>query len=122
GIEGGGRFDHLSESCAGVLGATLDELWIVARAISARVGGDPGMPGLSGPMEAPRAKPVKTVAVLRTAGFASVVPAAAAALDAFQKKVRSAGIDVLDPDHSAVAAAEDSLSNPRPLPPPLHPP
>jgi Asp-tRNA(Asn)/Glu-tRNA(Gln) amidotransferase A subunit family amidase len=114
-INRGGSFDHLSQSCAGVLAATLEELWIVARAISARVGGDPGMPGLSGPMDAPSAKPVKTVAVLRTAGFATVVPAAAAAFAAFQKELKSAGIDVLDPDHPAVAAAEDAISNAGPL-------
>lgn len=114
-INRGGSFDHLSQSCAGVLAATLDELWIVARAISARAGGDPGMRGLSGPMDAPGPKPVKTVAVFRTAGLAAVVPAAAAAFAAFQKKLGSAGIDVLDPDHSAVAAAEDAISNAGPL-------
>jgi Asp-tRNA(Asn)/Glu-tRNA(Gln) amidotransferase A subunit family amidase len=113
-INRGGSFDHLSQSCAGVLAATLDELWIVARAISARVGGDPGMPGLSGPMDAPGAKPVKTVAALRTAGFASIAPAAAAAFAAFQNKLGSAGIAVLD-QHAAVAAAEDAISNAGPL-------
>jgi Asp-tRNA(Asn)/Glu-tRNA(Gln) amidotransferase A subunit family amidase len=115
-INRGGSFDHLSQSCAGVLAATLEELWIVARAISARVGGDPGMRGLSGPMDAPSAGPVKTVAVLRTAGFAAAAPAAAAAFAAFQERLRGADIDVLDPDRSpAVAAAEDAISNAGPL-------
>lgn len=45
----GGSFDYLSQSCTGVLAASLDETWLVARAISARVGGDPGFPGLMGP-------------------------------------------------------------------------
>jgi Asp-tRNA(Asn)/Glu-tRNA(Gln) amidotransferase A subunit family amidase len=116
GINRGGSFDHLSQSCAGVLAATLEELWIVARAISARVGGDPGSRGLSGPMGAPGPKPVKTVAVLRTAGFAAVLPAVAAALAAFQEKLRRVGIDVLAPEHTpAVAAAEDAISNAGPL-------
>jgi Asp-tRNA(Asn)/Glu-tRNA(Gln) amidotransferase A subunit family amidase len=114
-INRGGSFDHLSQSCAGVLAATLEELWIVARSISARVGGDPGSRGLSGPMDAPSAKPVKTVTVLRTAGFAAVVPGAAAAFAAFQDKLRRAGIDVLDANHAAVAAAEDAISNAGPL-------
>jgi Asp-tRNA(Asn)/Glu-tRNA(Gln) amidotransferase A subunit family amidase len=115
-INRGGSFDHLSQSCAGVLAATLEELWIVARAISARAGGDPGCRGLSGPMNAPGPKPVKTVAVLRTAGFSSAVPAATNALAAFQKKLASAGISVLDPGSSpAVAAAEDAISNAGPL-------
>ena len=55
-INRGGSFDYLSQSSAGVLAATLPELWIVAREISARVGGDPGFPGLSGPREAPAAR------------------------------------------------------------------
>jgi Asp-tRNA(Asn)/Glu-tRNA(Gln) amidotransferase A subunit family amidase len=54
-INRGGSFDYLSQSCAGVLGATLDELWIVAREISARAGGDPGSRGLSGPRNPPAA-------------------------------------------------------------------
>ena len=47
-INRGGSFDYLSQSSAGVLAATLPELWIVAREISARVGGDPGFPGFPG--------------------------------------------------------------------------
>jgi Asp-tRNA(Asn)/Glu-tRNA(Gln) amidotransferase A subunit family amidase len=52
-INRGGSFDYLSQSCAGVLAATSEELWTVAREISARVGGDPGFPGLSGPRDVP---------------------------------------------------------------------
>ena len=52
-------FDYLSQSCAGVLAATLPELWIVAREISARVGGDPGFPGLSGPRDSAGRSPAE---------------------------------------------------------------
>ena len=41
--------DHLSQSCLGILAATPEDAWSVASAIVARVGGDPGHPGLSGP-------------------------------------------------------------------------
>ena len=47
GINRGGSFDHFSQSCTGVLGATLADTWTVARAISLRAGGDPGFPGLA---------------------------------------------------------------------------
>ena len=75
-INRGGSFDHLSQSCAGVLAATLEELWIVAREVSARVGGDPGSAVSPDRTEAPGARPPKTLAVLQTAGFSSVVPEA----------------------------------------------
>jgi Asp-tRNA(Asn)/Glu-tRNA(Gln) amidotransferase A subunit family amidase len=104
-INRGGSFDYLSQSCAGVLAATLEELWIVARAISARAGGEPGFRGLCGPIDAPSSKPVKTITVLRTEGFARIVPAAAAAFTAFQETLRHAGIRVLDA-HSAPEVAE----------------
>ncbi len=91
----GGSFDFLSQSCAGVLAATLEELWIVAREISARAGGDPGYPGLSGPRETPVVRRPAAVAVLETAGFATVSPVAEKCLSAFLEKIQGAGIRVL---------------------------
>jgi Asp-tRNA(Asn)/Glu-tRNA(Gln) amidotransferase A subunit family amidase len=80
-INRGGSFDHLSQSCAGVLAATLPEMWVVAREISARAGGDPGFRGLSGPREAPPARLPRSLAVLQPAGFSSLDRGAAAAFD-----------------------------------------
>src|SRR5262245_58303783 len=45
GINRGGSFDHFSQSCTGVLGATLVDIWTVARAIALRAGGAPGYLG-----------------------------------------------------------------------------
>ena len=69
GINRSGSFDHFSQSCTGVLGATLADTWTVARAMSLRVGGDPGYPGLSGPIELPAAKAPRRIALLQTAGW-----------------------------------------------------
>ena len=55
GINRGGSHDELSQSCMGVLAATLEDAWQVASEIAARAGGDPGYPGLVGPLRAPPA-------------------------------------------------------------------
>jgi Asp-tRNA(Asn)/Glu-tRNA(Gln) amidotransferase A subunit family amidase len=109
-INRGGSFDHLSQSCAGVLAATLPEMWIVAREIAARVGGDPGCRGLSGPREAPAATRPARLAALQTAGFSSITPEAAAAFAGYQTVLRQSGIQVLSRDDTpAVAEVEDAI-------------
>ena len=50
-----GSHDYQSQSCTGILGASLDDTWQVAYEIAARVGGDAGTPGLQGPDKAPAA-------------------------------------------------------------------
>lgn len=96
----GGSFDHLSQSCAGVLAATASELWIVGREISARVGGDPGFKGLSGPREAPSARQPQAIGVLRTAGYAAVSAEAAIRFAEFQEKLRLDGVRLLDAENN----------------------
>jgi len=103
-INRGGSFDYLSQSCAGVIAATLEELWIVAREITARVGGDPGFRGLSGPREAPAIRRPKTVAVLQTAGFAALTPGAGKAFADFQGKLQGTGIHLLTRDGAKIVA------------------
>ena len=51
-----GSHDYQSQSCTGILGASLEDTWQVAHEIVARVGGDAGTPGLQGPDKAPAAK------------------------------------------------------------------
>ena len=53
-INRGGSYDYFSQSCTGVLAASLEDAWLVAVNIAARAGGDPGYPGLQGPSEPPR--------------------------------------------------------------------
>jgi hypothetical protein len=50
-INRGGSYDYFSQSCTGVLAASLEDAWLVAVNITARAGGDPGYPGLQGPAE-----------------------------------------------------------------------
>jgi Asp-tRNA(Asn)/Glu-tRNA(Gln) amidotransferase A subunit family amidase len=42
GINRGGSYDYFSQSSTGVLAASLEDAWLVAVNIAARVGGDPG--------------------------------------------------------------------------------
>jgi Asp-tRNA(Asn)/Glu-tRNA(Gln) amidotransferase A subunit family amidase len=69
GINRGGSLDFHSQSTHGVLAATLEDAWHVAREITARAGGDPGYPGIRGPMTAPPARAPKTLTLLETPGW-----------------------------------------------------
>jgi Asp-tRNA(Asn)/Glu-tRNA(Gln) amidotransferase A subunit family amidase len=91
-----GSFDHLSQSCTGLLAATPGDAWIVASAISEQVGGDPGFPGLAGPTlpPAPR-KPVR-LALIETGGWARTTPGARAALATARARLEALGIAVAD--------------------------
>src|SRR6266404_5531003 len=48
-----GSHDYQSQSCTGVLAATLEDTWQVAYEIASRVGGDAGRNGLAGPGQLP---------------------------------------------------------------------
>src|SRR6202050_1911023 len=64
-----GSHDYQSQSCTGILGASLEDTWQVAYEIVARVGGDAGTPGLQGPDRSPAAKKPRALAMLETAGW-----------------------------------------------------
>ena len=66
GINRGGSYDYFSQSCTGVLAASLEDAWLVAMNIAARAGGDPGYPGLQGPPEPPPTQRPRAVTVLQT--------------------------------------------------------
>ena len=51
-----GSHDYQSQSCTGILGASLADVWQIAHEIVARVGGDAGTPGLQGPDTLPPAQ------------------------------------------------------------------
>jgi Asp-tRNA(Asn)/Glu-tRNA(Gln) amidotransferase A subunit family amidase len=106
-----GSFDHLSQSCLGILAATPEDAWMVASAIVAGVGGDPGHDGLSGPAEAPAATMPHGLAVLETAGWAKASSGARAAFAGACERLGRLGIGLAD-RHSdpAVEAFEATVS------------
>jgi len=111
GINRGGSFDTISQSSTSTFAATLEETWQIARAITARVGGDPGYLGVSGPMDAPTATLPKRVAILETEGWERTVPDAKEALNDARRRLEEGGIEVIDrTSHSGVAAVEAAIS------------
>jgi Asp-tRNA(Asn)/Glu-tRNA(Gln) amidotransferase A subunit family amidase len=90
----GGSYDHLTQSCVGVLAATPEDAWTVATAIGSRVGGDPGHLPLQGPIALPPAVMPKRLGMLQTAGWAKASEGAKAALAAAAKQLAALGIAV----------------------------
>jgi Asp-tRNA(Asn)/Glu-tRNA(Gln) amidotransferase A subunit family amidase len=96
GINRGGSFDGFSQSCTGVIAASLAECWVIAREISARAGGDPGYVGVLGPRELPPSVLPRRLAMLLTGGWDKASEEAKVALAAVREKFVLAGIEVLD--------------------------
>lgn len=96
GLNRGGSYDYFSQSCTGVLAASLEDAWLVAVNIASRAGGDPGYIGLQGPPDPPSAQRPTSLALLQTAGWAVAEPdARRALLDAVQQ-LAAAGIAISD--------------------------
>ncbi len=116
GINRGGSHDYMSQSCQGVLAATLEDAWQMAIEIVTRAGGDPGYPGLVGPAVAPDAVKPETLAFLETPGLEIATPAARAALEEAFENLRRAGVTIVTRrDSKALAALEDALHETLPL-------
>jgi len=111
-----GSFDHLSQSCLGILAATPQDAWTVASAIATRVGGDPGFAGLRGPIDLPAPQRPARVAVLQTSGWSKASPGAHAAFAQAQTRLRALGIETAD-RHSnpQIAAFEETIAEAVPV-------
>jgi Asp-tRNA(Asn)/Glu-tRNA(Gln) amidotransferase A subunit family amidase len=111
-----GSFDHLSQSCLGVLAATPDDAWMVARAIVERVGGDPGHPGLNGPIMPPQARAPRRLALVETAGWTKASLGAREALAAARARLVELGIEVRDRrDDRDIEALETTIADAVPV-------
>ncbi len=110
GINRGGSLDFLSQSVTGTIAASLEDVWAMARAIAERVGGDPGNPGITGPLTLPHATKPARLALLRTAGWLTIDPAARAALEAALDTLRKAGVQILTPETSPALAAVEAAT------------
>jgi Asp-tRNA(Asn)/Glu-tRNA(Gln) amidotransferase A subunit family amidase len=99
----GGTRDIHSQSCLGVLGAGLADVWYTAVAIAARVGGDPGYPTLTGgDLPAPLAP--RALVLLETEGTSTQ-----SQLDSF---VASTGVPILTRhNHDGVSRLEKELTD-----------
>ena len=99
--------DHL-----GVFGASLQDVWAGARAISRHVGGTPPHLGLAGPEEAPAPQRPRALARLDMQGWAETDAPSRAAFDAACAQLAAAGVTIGDrTDHAGVAALESLLAD-----------
>lgn len=96
GINRSGSYDHLSHSCVGVIGTSLEDVWLSAKAIVTRVGGDPGYRGLTGPANLPGARTPKRLIVLQTDGWKRVTPGAHSAFVKVTEGLKEFGIELID--------------------------
>lgn len=101
-INRGGSHDAFSQSCDGVLAASLEDAWHFCWAIAQRVGGDPGYPGLAGPETCPNARQPLTLAVLETAGWELASASAKAAFEAVTERLRDAGVAIVSANNNYV--------------------
>ena len=112
GINRGGSFDGFSQSCTGMIAASLAECWSMTREITSRTGGDAGYVGVVGPMEIPAPKKPGKVAMLQTAGWANASDGAKAEWQRARDAMSAAGIDVQDRDSDPkIAEVEDAIAN-----------
>jgi len=106
----GGCNDQLSQSCLGVLGASLDDVRAVAAEIAQRVGGDPGHPALH-LTEAADVRPT-TLAVLELAASADVGPAEREAFAVLCRRIQDCGLRLIDRDSApGLGRLEQALLN-----------
>jgi Asp-tRNA(Asn)/Glu-tRNA(Gln) amidotransferase A subunit family amidase len=106
-----GSHDYQSQSCTGIIAASLEDAWQVAYEIVQRVGGDAGTPGLIGPDKAPSPAKPRRLALLETSGWTIAEAAAKTCLHEATRKLQSAGVEVVGRhDDAKLAGIESELA------------
>jgi Asp-tRNA(Asn)/Glu-tRNA(Gln) amidotransferase A subunit family amidase len=106
-----GCHDYQSQSCTGVLAASLEDTWQVAYAIAARVGGDAGRNGLAGPDQAPAAARPKRIAFIETPGWSMANDEAKLCIQSALARLGAAGVEIRTrEDDEDVAAVESEIT------------
>jgi Asp-tRNA(Asn)/Glu-tRNA(Gln) amidotransferase A subunit family amidase len=106
-----GSHDYQSQSCTGILAATLPDAWQVAYEIAQRVGGDAGTPGLMGPERAPAPVKPRRLAFLETSGWAVASEAAKTSMQDVLRRLSEAGVEIrTSADDADVSAIETELA------------
>jgi Asp-tRNA(Asn)/Glu-tRNA(Gln) amidotransferase A subunit family amidase len=111
-----GSHDYQSQSCTGVLAATLEEAWQVAHEIAVRVAGDAGHPGLSGPDRAPAGRAPRRLAFIKTEAWPDAAVGAKQRMDEALSRFEIAGVEIRTANNDAkVAALETAIVGARVL-------
>lgn len=110
----GGVLDLNSQSVLGVIADDLTDVWIVARQISHRVGGDPGYPGLLGPILPPPAIKPRRLALLDYASLQELDSTVRQELRTASCVLAAAGVEMVDrTDSESVEELEGALDSVR---------
>jgi Asp-tRNA(Asn)/Glu-tRNA(Gln) amidotransferase A subunit family amidase len=111
GLNRGGSYDYFSQSCTGVLAASLEDAWLAAINIAVRAGGDPGYAGLQGSPDPPPPQRPRALAVLQTAGWNEAAPEASRAFETAAARLAEAGIALADRHaDAAIEGVESAIS------------
>jgi Asp-tRNA(Asn)/Glu-tRNA(Gln) amidotransferase A subunit family amidase len=111
-----GCHDYQSQSCTGILAASLEDTWQVAHEIVARVGGDAGTPGLMGPDRCPAPQKPRRLVLLRTAGWRELDPAMMETVGLLVNELTEAGIAIDTREtHAEIELVETAIADAHPL-------
>lgn len=107
-----GERQATSMSTHGPHAACIDDMWQVAIEIASRTGGDPGYPGLMGPMTPPHPIRPERLIVLQTEGWARLDTGTISAFEQLMDNLQSAGVTLLRRgDHPWIESFEKSIAN-----------
>ena len=106
----------LSQAHIGIHANSVEDMWTAAAEIAQRAGGDPGHPGLYGPLQAPAARKPARLVALETEGWARAEPQAREAFEATLDALSRQGVSIIRRGDSAlVDALERAISQAAPL-------
>ena len=109
-----GERQTTSQSTHGVHAGCIEDMWLVAMAIAARAGGDPGRVPLSGPAAPPAARRPERLVVMETEGWAELDAASKAAFAALLARLEAAGVTLIRRgDHPLVERFEQGIAEGR---------
>jgi Asp-tRNA(Asn)/Glu-tRNA(Gln) amidotransferase A subunit family amidase len=116
GLNRSGSHDHFSQSCAGVLAASIADTWAVTKAIAERAGGDPGFIGVTGGVDFRKREKPKRLAFIETGGWKVTSENACKAFEAAKEQLAKAGIEIRSrKDDADLDAAEKLIDDAQPL-------
>ncbi len=107
-----GERQATSMSTHGPHAACIEDMWQVAIEIASRTGGDPGYPGLIGPMTTPNPVRPERLIVLQTEGWTKLDSASISAFEQLMENLQRAGVTLLRrSDHPWIESLEASIAS-----------
>lgn len=107
-----GERQATSMSTHGPHASCIEDMWQVAIEIANRIGGDPGHPGLMGPITTPHPIRPERLIVVQTEGWPSLDATTISAFEQLMDELQKAGVTLLRRnDHPWIESLEASIAN-----------